>query len=261
MARPITHVRHPHCNSLAGEAAVAEGHDGHTSWLQYTVHLLEDLPGFIQVVHADDVSDEIKLIVSIRKLGLNVQVPHLKLGGLLVSSKLLLNHSCDRHALGAQVFREVADPGAADVKDAVLALRCLGKVQPVEAPDAGNCIVIDVCHESGLIIEPRVITLILSLEVCGRVRPSWRPAWRLQDLAHGTVGYGKGHLEALSLPTGHFQALHNISEANQLDFKRQRLPCHWRVCIQHGRAVGQNLFHSNWYLLRTLAEHHLLANL
>mmetsp|Transcript_27765 Transcript_27765/g.60490 ORF Transcript_27765/g.60490 Transcript_27765/m.60490 type:complete len:235 (-) Transcript_27765:628-1332(-) len=233
MTWTITHICDPHANRLGEETAVAEGHDGNTSRLQHPMHFLKHLLWLHQVVHAHHVGHKVKLAVAIGQLGILVQICHCVLCCLLVGSELLLDHPGDGHTLGLEILGVVADPGAANVQHAVLSLRCLGKLQRIEVADRVDGVLVNVGDKARRIVETLIIALILTPEVCSRVRPLFRPLGFFQRFTHRAVGDRKWHLQRLTVPANEIHALHHLAKTHQLDVKAQVLARQGMVHVQH----------------------------
>mmetsp|Transcript_166946 Transcript_166946/g.535954 ORF Transcript_166946/g.535954 Transcript_166946/m.535954 type:complete len:227 (+) Transcript_166946:236-916(+) len=226
MSGSIAHVRHPHRDGLARKAAVAEGHDCHSSGLHHSMHLLEDLAGPAQVVHAHDIRHEVELVVAVGHYGVEVEVLGDVLRGLGVAGQLGVVHACDRNPLCFQVFGVVRYPRAADVQGAILALRSLGKLHGIEISDRSDGAIVDVCHDARGVVEVGIIGLVLSFEIAVSVGPCRGPLRRREHLADPTVSDALRHLHELAAPADNLDShLGKLLEADQLDVKDECLAC------------------------------------
>mmetsp|Transcript_47341 Transcript_47341/g.110728 ORF Transcript_47341/g.110728 Transcript_47341/m.110728 type:complete len:316 (-) Transcript_47341:49-996(-) len=154
----------------------------------------------------------------------------------------------------------MADPRAADVQHAILALWCLRELRGIEISNGLNGIIIDVRHKPRLVVEAAVVALVLPAEVCLLVRPARRPRpLRLhKGLAHGAVCNGERHLDFLPLPAGEVHALDHVPEADQLNLELELLAGQGVIHVEHGRTIGQDLLHPRRNLLCSAASQHNL---
>lgn len=154
---------HPTADCFGREAAVAERADEHAARSYDSGHLVEHFDGLREVVdrHATDGRGECGIDEGERRSRRVIEVETNGLVSHSVRGKLRSIHPNNRER--GWLAREVRNPRRHEIKDRSGV--CLAQAEfLVERSDGGDSAVIDVCHHSGVVVEPIIGRRIGSIE-------------------------------------------------------------------------------------------------
>ena len=146
----------PDGDGFGEEAPVGEAHGRQPSRFENAVHFLENLQRLGQVVHADDVGDDVEGIVCERQRGIHVQVLDDVLCQHLVLLQLRIVQPQPHYPLLLVALGVMADPAAAHVKYRHARGVARWERARVVLGECPNGRVVDVGHESGCVVENRI---------------------------------------------------------------------------------------------------------
>mmetsp|Transcript_33574 Transcript_33574/g.71596 ORF Transcript_33574/g.71596 Transcript_33574/m.71596 type:complete len:211 (+) Transcript_33574:288-920(+) len=157
----------PYLERLRREAPVAHGNDTLPPRPQDSGDLVEDFFWLIQVIHAHNAGDLIEAFVLKGKFWLFIKIAHDIRRELFVLAQFIVVHAKSHHVPSLPLLGIMTDPRGANIQHVISVLHILCVV-------LRQCIhrkIVNVEHETRLIVEDGVVGFVLSFEVGGREGP------------------------------------------------------------------------------------------